>query len=77
MNFFNFFLILTENLIDNARQKLNAKNCDVIYANQTDEAAEIFGSDMNSVTEIKQHSQEILERCSKTMVAQWILSRIP
>lgn len=71
------FAAETENLVENAKQKLYAKNCDVIYANQTDEASEIFGSDMNSVIEIKHHSQETLEKCSKTMVAQWILNRIP
>ncbi len=71
------FAAETEHLIENAQQKLKTKNCDAIYANHIDETAQVFGSDMNSVTEIKQDSQEILEKCSKTMVAQWILSRIP
>jgi phosphopantothenoylcysteine synthetase/decarboxylase len=53
------------------------KNCDVIYANQTDDTTHVFGSDTNKVTEITHNSQETLEECSKNMIAEWILSRIP
>jgi phosphopantothenoylcysteine decarboxylase/phosphopantothenate--cysteine ligase len=71
------FAAETENLIQNATQKLTAKNCDVIYANQTDETSEVFGSDTNKVIKITQNSQEILEKCPKNMIAEWILNRIP
>ncbi len=71
------FAAETENLIENAQKKLYDKNCDVIYANKTDDTTRIFGSDTNKVVEITPHSQETLEECSKDMVAEWILSRIP
>jgi phosphopantothenoylcysteine decarboxylase/phosphopantothenate--cysteine ligase len=71
------FAAETENLLENAQKKLTEKNCDVIYANQTDNQTNIFGSDMNHVTEIKHDTVETLERCSKTNVSQWILNRIP
>ena len=71
------FAAETENLVHNAKQKLKTKNCDVIYANQTDEISAVFGSDTNKVIEITQNTQEILEKCPKNIVAEWILNRIP
>jgi phosphopantothenoylcysteine decarboxylase/phosphopantothenate--cysteine ligase len=71
------FAAETNNVLENAVQKLVQKSCDVIYANKTDEASAVFGSDLNSVIEITKNTQETLDKCSKNMVSKWILNRIP
>lgn len=52
----------TENLIENSKKKLKAKNCDIMIAN--DVSKDTFGSDHNSVSIIEKKG--IIETISKT-----------
>jgi len=69
------FAAETENLVMNAKDKLNKKNCDIIVANDVG-ASEIFGSDNTCVTLISQTDVEPLGALSKTELAEILVSKI-
>lgn len=71
------FAAETENLVENACQKLIHKQCDVIYANLIDPNASVFGADMNQVTKVTQDTHEVFANISKNDVAKLILNHIP
>lgn len=71
------FAAETDNILENAIKKREQKNCDVLYVNEITSCNNVFGSDYNSVTEIKAKSQEKLDHCSKNMLAKLIIDRIP
>ncbi|MEF9952509.1 MAG: bifunctional phosphopantothenoylcysteine decarboxylase/phosphopantothenate--cysteine ligase CoaBC [Clostridium sp.] len=70
------FAAETENLIDNAKTKLRAKNLDMIVANDVSRSDSGFDVDTNKVTIITEDSIETLETKSKDEVSNDILNRI-
>ncbi len=62
------FAAETENLLDNARQKLKAKKCDWIIAN--DISQDVFGSEMNQAFLISSEREEAWPRMDKKDLAQ-------
>ena len=69
----NYFLVgfcmETENLIQNAIEKLNKKNLDMIVANSLNEKGAGFGTDTNIATIITPQKQESLPLMSKYELA--------
>lgn len=51
------FALETENLMDNAKEKLKRKNLDFIVANSATENGNVFGSDMNKISIIDHHNK--------------------
>lgn len=51
------FALETENLLENAKQKLEKKNLDFIVANTTKDAGAGFGGDTNKITIIDKHNK--------------------
>jgi phosphopantothenoylcysteine decarboxylase / phosphopantothenate---cysteine ligase len=71
------FALETENLLDNARGKLEAKGLDLIVANSAVEEGSGFGSDTNRVTIIARDGvPEALSLRPKSEVADAILDRV-
>ncbi len=70
------FAMETENLIDNAKRKLDEKNLDLICANSLNEEGAGFAVDTNVLTLISRTGEEQLPRMSKRDVADKILDRI-
>ena len=71
------FALETENLLDNARKKLQSKNADWIVLNSPNEEGAGFGTSTNKVTLIhKDGSQIPLPLMSKKKVAEHILHQI-
>jgi len=70
------FAAETENLIDNAKQKLKRKNADMVIANQVNTIGAGFNCDTNIVTIITNKAKTELPLQSKTDVAQKILEAI-
>ena len=66
------FAAETENLLENATNKLNAKNCDIIVANDVSNGT-IFGQDKTSVSIISRDKVESLQNTNKDMVAERLL----
>ena len=69
------FAMETQNLLENARKKLEGKNADMIVANSLREAGAGFGTDTNRVTLITRDGTEPLELMEKEEVAREILTR--
>lgn len=69
------FSMETNNLIENSRKKLVSKKCDMIVANNLNDAGAGFGVDTNKVTIITKDNTETLETLSKKQVAVEILNR--
>lgn len=68
------FAAETENLVENATDKLKKKNCDLIVANNVGAGADVFGSDTNEVTLISRSGESLaLPKMSKREVAKAIL----
>jgi phosphopantothenoylcysteine decarboxylase/phosphopantothenate--cysteine ligase len=68
------FAAETENLLENAAHKLEAKKADLIVANYVGEGSEVFGGEDNEVTLISKDSSPItLPKMSKRKVAKEIL----
>ncbi len=63
------FAAETENLLENARNKLTAKNCNIIVANDVSNG-QIFGNDKTSVNIISRHLVEHLDNTDKITVAK-------
>jgi len=70
------FSMETENVLENSRKKLTAKNCDMICANSLRTAGAGFGTDTNIITLITSDNIEQLEIMSKSDVANVILTRL-
>lgn len=70
------FSMETENLIENSRQKLIKKNCDMIAANNLKQYGAGFGTDTNILTLITKDSTDELPLISKEAAADKILDRI-
>ena len=70
------FAAETDNLIDNAKKKLNNKNLDLIVANDVSDKNIGFDSDDNEVTLITQKEQKLLEKQSKKKISNKIIEFI-
>lgn len=70
------FSMETENVLENSRRKLTAKNADMIVANSLRTAGAGFGTDTNVVTVITADSCEELPLMGKDQAAHAILDRI-
>ena len=70
------FAMETQNLIENAHQKLTHKNCDMIVANSIRQAGAGFKGDTNVATLITKSGNEQLELMSKDKLAYYILNKI-
>lgn len=70
------FAMETENLIENSRKKLTAKNLDMIVANSLRVEGAGFGGDTNVVTVITHDGEESLGKMTKEETAVQILNRI-
>ena len=70
------FSMETENLLENSRKKLAAKNCDMICANSLTSGGAGFGSETNIITMITQNGEKALEKMTKEEAAHIILDRL-
>jgi phosphopantothenoylcysteine decarboxylase / phosphopantothenate---cysteine ligase len=70
------FAAETENLIENARDKLARKGCDLIIANDVGKDKKIFGGDQNSVHLVTASGVESWGLLSKHDVAQRLMGRL-
>ena len=70
------FAAETENVIDNARAKLVAKNCDLIVANDVSPATKIMGGEKNTVHLITREGIESWPEMSKQAVAERLMERL-
>lgn len=70
------FAAETENLVDNARHKLQAKNIDMIAANIVGESGTGFGADDNALTLIDAHSCVDLGPDNKQQLAGVLIAKI-
>ncbi|HEX3746618.1 MAG TPA: bifunctional phosphopantothenoylcysteine decarboxylase/phosphopantothenate--cysteine ligase CoaBC [Bryobacteraceae bacterium] len=71
------FAAETQNLVQEARRKLESKNCDMIVANLVGGADSGFESDANEVTLVTRTGETIaLERASKREIADRIFDRV-
>jgi len=70
------FAAETENLIANAKIKLQHKKLDLVIANDVANADIGFNSDENAVVLIWPDKQESIEQCSKTHLARILIERI-
>lgn len=68
------FAAESESLLAHAQQKLVAKGCDWIVANDISEG--VFGSDNNQVYILTRNTQEKLERMRKSAIADHLVSSI-
>lgn len=66
------FAAETDNLIEYAKQKLEAKGCDLIVANDVSQGA-VFGNDLNTVHFVTKDSVRTLETLPKSKVADTII----
>ncbi len=67
------FAAETENLLENAREKLKRKGCDLIVANDVSPERGIFGGDRNTVHLISASADESWPEMSKQDVAQRLM----
>ncbi|MBO7672016.1 bifunctional phosphopantothenoylcysteine decarboxylase/phosphopantothenate--cysteine ligase CoaBC [bacterium] len=71
------FCAESENLLNNAKEKISKKGCDYLIANDISRADIGFGSDDNEVTILyKNGTAETLEKASKSVIAKEIIGRI-
>lgn len=70
------FAMETEELLENARKKLESKNCDLICANSLRAEGAGFGTDTNRVTVLTRNGETDLELLSKEDTAHRILDEI-
>lgn len=67
------FAMETQNLEENARKKLEAKNCDMLIANNLFTNGAGFQTDTNIVTLLRQNDSQHLPKCSKEELGYKIL----
>lgn len=70
------FAMETQNLLENAKEKLARKNADMIVANNLKIQGAGFGTDTNVVTIITEDGAQALELMSKEKAAEQILNEI-
>lgn len=70
------FAAETQNLIENAREKLARKNLDMVIANDVSDRAIGFESAYNAVTVVGRHFNEELKMASKTRIAEQIIDLV-
>jgi len=71
------FAAETENLEENAAEKLRSKNADLFVANNVGTDSDVFGSDTNEVTLISRNGERVgLPKMSKREVARAILDYV-
>ena len=70
------FAMETEDLVENARKKLEAKHCDMICANSLRREGAGFGTDTNVLTLLTRDGTQELELMSKEQAAHRILDRL-
>ncbi len=70
------FAAETEDILDNAREKLARKNCDLMVANEITEAENVFGADQNHVHLVTLDDSEEWPRASKKTIARKLVVRI-
>jgi phosphopantothenoylcysteine decarboxylase / phosphopantothenate---cysteine ligase len=70
------FAAETENLIENARYKLQQKKCDMILANSVAEGSGTFGGDSNAVHLVTANAVESWAKMSKSEVAARLVDRL-
>ena len=70
------FAAETQNLLENAREKLASKNLDLVVANDVSNQQIGFESDFNEVFLISLKAEEKLKKASKFVIAQQIISRL-
>lgn len=70
------FAMETQHLIENAKEKLIKKHCDMLVANNLHEEGAGFQTDTNVVTIFQKEHQETLPRMSKQEVSYEILLRL-
>lgn len=69
------FCMETQDLLLNAKKKLEKKNCDMIVANSLTEPGAGFGTDTNTVTILKKNGEKVTpENMTKDALAHIILS---
>ena len=70
------FSMETDQVLENSRKKLAAKNCDLICANSLRTEGAGFGTDTNVITMITREGEQSLELMSKEQAAHQILDKI-
>ena len=70
------FAAESENLIKNAKSKLNTKNADWIVANIIDSSNIVFGNDKNKISIIQKSGTKTWPELSKTEVARRLIAKI-
>lgn len=70
------FAMETEDLLENARKKLESKHCDMICANSLRREGAGFGTDTNVLTLLTRDGTQELELMSKEQAAHRILDRL-
>jgi phosphopantothenoylcysteine decarboxylase/phosphopantothenate--cysteine ligase, prokaryotic len=70
------FAMETQNMLENAREKLQKKNLDMLVANNLKEEGAGFGTDTNVVTILTKDKELTLEKMTKEEVAVRILDNI-
>jgi phosphopantothenoylcysteine decarboxylase/phosphopantothenate--cysteine ligase len=70
------FAAETENLVENARDKLKKKGCDLIVANDVSRESRVFGGDQNTVQLVSAAGVESWGLLSKQDVAQRLMARL-
>jgi phosphopantothenoylcysteine decarboxylase/phosphopantothenate--cysteine ligase len=70
------FAAETENLLDNAREKLKRKGCDLIVANDVSKERGVFGSEQNTVQLVSASGVESWGLMSKQDVAQRLMKQL-
>ena len=70
------FAAETENLVDNAREKLKKKGCDLIIANDVSKERGVFGGDKNTVQLVSTSGVESWGLMSKQDVAQRLMAQL-
>ena len=71
------FALETDNELENAKSKLQRKNCDILVLNSLNDYGAGFNTDTNKITIIDKHNNiEIFELKSKYLVAEDICNKI-
>jgi phosphopantothenoylcysteine decarboxylase/phosphopantothenate--cysteine ligase len=70
------FAAETENLIENARQKLQRKKCDLVLANNVAAGTDTFGGENNIVHLVTETEVESWPKMSKQEVAARLVDRL-
>jgi phosphopantothenoylcysteine decarboxylase / phosphopantothenate---cysteine ligase len=70
------FAAETEMLVENARAKLAAKNCDMVIANLVGEGVDVLGGESNEVLVLTRQGQEAWPRLTKGEVARRLVARL-